>query len=39
MILNVRGNCMDRLDLFDDAGFDAYRFEWQVNAMMGLLKI
>ena len=32
LILHVCGNCMDRLDLFADAGFDAYHFEWQLDA-------
>jgi MtaA/CmuA family methyltransferase len=31
-ILHVCGNCADRLDLFAQAGFDAYHFEWQVDA-------
>ena len=29
LILHVCGNCRDRLELFADAGFDAYHFEWQ----------
>lgn len=32
LILHVCGNCRDRLDLFAEAGFDAYHFEWQVDA-------
>lgn len=32
LILHVCGNCSDRLELFADAGFDAYHFEWQVDA-------
>jgi MtaA/CmuA family methyltransferase len=32
LILHVCGNCMDRLELFADAGFDGYHFEWQVDA-------
>jgi [methyl-Co(III) methanol-specific corrinoid protein]:coenzyme M methyltransferase len=32
LILHVCGNCTDRLELFADAGFDAYHFEWQVDA-------
>jgi MtaA/CmuA family methyltransferase len=32
LILHVCGNCSDRLTLFADAGFDAYHFEWQVDA-------
>jgi len=31
-ILHICGNCMDRLRYFVDAGFDAYHFEWQVDA-------
>jgi len=31
-ILHVCGNCTDRLDYFSQAGFDAYHFEWQVDA-------
>jgi hypothetical protein len=27
---------MDRLELFADAGFDAYHFEWQVDAKMAV---
>ncbi|MEW5909804.1 MAG: uroporphyrinogen decarboxylase family protein, partial [Thermodesulfobacteriota bacterium] len=32
LILHVCGNCSDRLELFAKAGFDAYHFEWQVDA-------
>jgi MtaA/CmuA family methyltransferase len=32
LILHVCGNCSDRLELFAEAGFDAYHFEWQVDA-------
>lgn len=32
LILHVCGNCADRLKLFAEAGFDAYHFEWQVDA-------
>lgn len=35
-ILHVCGNCADRLTLFADAGFDAYHFEWQVDARMAV---
>jgi MtaA/CmuA family methyltransferase len=35
-ILHVCGNCADRLTLFADAGFDAYHFEWQVDAKMAV---
>jgi [methyl-Co(III) methanol-specific corrinoid protein]:coenzyme M methyltransferase len=32
LILHVCGNCNDRLHLFAEAGFDAYHFEWQMDA-------
>lgn len=32
LILHVCGNCNDRLHLFAKAGFDAYHFEWQMDA-------
>lgn len=32
LILHVCGDCADRLELFAEAGFDAYHFEWQVDA-------
>ena len=32
LILHVCGNCKDRIDMFADAGFDAYHFEWQLDA-------
>ena len=32
LILHVCGNCKDRIEMFADAGFDAYHFEWQVDA-------
>ncbi|MFO7985264.1 MAG: MtaA/CmuA family methyltransferase [Desulfatiglandaceae bacterium] len=32
LILHVCGNCWDRLSLFAEAGFDAYHFEWQMDA-------
>ncbi len=32
LILHVCGNCSDRLELFAEAGFDAYHFEWQIDA-------
>ncbi len=35
-ILHVCGNCADRLNLFADAGFDAYHFEWQVDSKMAV---
>jgi [methyl-Co(III) methanol-specific corrinoid protein]:coenzyme M methyltransferase len=31
-ILHVCGNCTDRLHHFCEAGFNAYHFEWQVDA-------
>lgn len=31
-ILHVCGNCFDRLRHFAEAGFNAYHFEWQVDA-------
>jgi [methyl-Co(III) methanol-specific corrinoid protein]:coenzyme M methyltransferase len=39
LILHVCGNCMDRLELFADAGFDGYNFEWQVDAKIAVQKI
>jgi len=35
-ILHLCGNCSDRLRLFVEAGFDAYHFEWQVDAKMAV---
>ncbi len=32
LILHVCGDCSDRLELFAEAGVDAYHFEWQVDA-------
>jgi MtaA/CmuA family methyltransferase len=32
LILHVCGNCNDRLELFAEAGFEAYHFEWQMDA-------
>jgi len=32
LILHICGNCADRLQLFVEAGFDGYHFEWQVDA-------
>lgn len=34
LILHVCGNCRDRLEMFANAGFDAYHFEWQMDAKM-----
>jgi MtaA/CmuA family methyltransferase len=31
IILHVCGNCRDRLDLFAEAGFDCYHFEYQTD--------
>ncbi len=39
LILHVCGNCMDRLELFADAGFDGYHFEWQVDAKKAVEKV
>ena len=39
LILHVCGNCTDRLELFADAGFDAYHFEWQVDARVAVQKV
>ncbi len=35
-ILHLCGNCSDRLRLFVEARFDAYHFEWQVDAKMAV---
>jgi len=32
LILHVCGDCNDRLELFAEAGFEAYHFEWQMDA-------
>jgi [methyl-Co(III) methanol-specific corrinoid protein]:coenzyme M methyltransferase len=39
LILHVCGNCADRLELFADAGFDAYHFEWQVDARLAVERV
>jgi [methyl-Co(III) methanol-specific corrinoid protein]:coenzyme M methyltransferase len=39
IILHVCGQCADRLELFAEAGFDAYHFEWQVDAKVAVKKI
>jgi [methyl-Co(III) methanol-specific corrinoid protein]:coenzyme M methyltransferase len=39
LILHVCGNCLDRLELFAEAGFDAYHFEWQVDARVAVQKV
>jgi [methyl-Co(III) methanol-specific corrinoid protein]:coenzyme M methyltransferase len=36
LILHVCGNCTDRLELFAEAGFDCYHFEWQVDAKLAV---
>jgi MtaA/CmuA family methyltransferase len=39
LILHVCGNCNDRPELFAETGFDAYHFEWQVDARSAVEKI
>lgn len=39
LILHVCGNCADRLELFADAGFDAYHFEWQIDSKFAVQKV
>jgi [methyl-Co(III) methanol-specific corrinoid protein]:coenzyme M methyltransferase len=39
LVLHVCGNCLDRLELFADAGFDAYNFEWQVDSRVAVEKV
>ncbi len=39
LVLHVCGNCTDRLELFAEAGFDAYHFEWQVDARYAVEKV
>ncbi|MEW6401668.1 MAG: uroporphyrinogen decarboxylase family protein, partial [Chloroflexota bacterium] len=39
LILHVCGNCTDRLELFADAGFDGYHFEWQVDSKVAVQKV
>jgi len=39
LILHVCGNCADRLELFAEAGFDAYHFEWQVDAKVAVDRV
>jgi len=39
LILHVCGDCSDRLELFAQAGFDAYHFEWQVDAKKAVDKV
>jgi [methyl-Co(III) methanol-specific corrinoid protein]:coenzyme M methyltransferase len=39
LILHVCGNCLDRIELFADAGFDGYNFEWQVDSKVAVAKV
>jgi len=39
LILHVCGNCNDRLELFAEAGFEAYHFEWQMDAKTVVKKV
>jgi len=39
LILHVCGNCNDRLALFAEAGFEAYHFEWQMDAKVVVQKV
>jgi len=39
LILHVCGNCNDRLELFAGAGFEAYHFEWQMDAKTVVKKV
>lgn len=39
LILHVCGNCNDRLELFAEAGFEAYHFEWQMDAKSVVKKV
>ena len=39
LILHVCGNCIDRLELFAEAGFEAYHFEWQMDAKVVVEKV
>jgi len=39
LILHVCGNCLDRLELFAEAGFEAYHFEWQMDAKVVVEKV
>lgn len=39
LILHVCGDCADRLELFAEAGFDAYHFEWQVDAKEAVRRV
>jgi MtaA/CmuA family methyltransferase len=39
LILHVCGNCIDRLELFAESGFEAYHFEWQMDAKVVVKKV
>lgn len=39
IILHVCGNCRDRLELFADAGFDGYHFEYQTDPKVAVEKV
>ncbi len=39
LILHVCGNCKDRIEMFADAGFDAYHFEWQLDAKAAVAQV
>ena len=39
LILHVCGNCGDLLEMFAEAGFEAYHFEWQVDAKVAVQKV
>jgi MtaA/CmuA family methyltransferase len=39
LILHVCGDCSDRLELFAEAGFEAYHFEWQMDAKKVVEKV
>ena len=39
LMLHVCGNCRDRIELFAEAGFEAYHFEWQVDAAYAVDKV
>jgi [methyl-Co(III) methanol-specific corrinoid protein]:coenzyme M methyltransferase len=39
LILHVCGDCNDRLELFAEAGFEAYHFEWQMDPKVVVKKV
>jgi [methyl-Co(III) methanol-specific corrinoid protein]:coenzyme M methyltransferase len=39
LILHVCGNCQDRLELFADAGWHGYHFEWQIDSKTAVEKV